>query len=209
MNFGNYIKNAFLMYGFKKKTVDEIQKKSNWFTPIWINFVIIQFLLLVYYVIAIPSGFTLWLAFIIPVAFVTYMGAFMYGSINHLFYKIVGGKGEFLNSVKITTTAALFSSVVSSVLIIVFSLFNVGVISENNFSTPSIILTILLFLVGVYSIIVQVYALSKTHKISGGKGFLALVLTVVAAIIVILLVVVAFYPLVSQVTPGIIQPPVY
>jgi hypothetical protein len=118
-------------------------------------------------------SFALGYLILTPISFFISMGLY------HLLARAFGGKGKFLPYCYCSTLYSVPLGIISGILVIFVGLLG----------WPSFVSSLLAGVLGIYGIVLQVFATMAVHRLSGGKATLAVILVPIIFFVVIFVLV--------------------
>ena len=193
------IKNSFLLYVNCDKAYKSIEK-INWVLPFWIligiNLLgsVIAFFSNLFFGFNGGEAITYLFIFLGILIFFPILYFIAYG-IYYTVLKLIGGKGNFLDTVKFGASLGIPPTLVG----IFFNFISEKSFEGGDFSTLQIlvlvlvtILSLALFILIIWSIIISILVYAKLHKISTLRSFFAFVINVFIWVILALIVFLIF-----------------
>jgi len=128
------------------------------------------------------SAFALSYIILMPIFF--FIGTGLY----YLFAKAFGGKGTFLAHCYCSILYGVPLGIISGILSVIVGLLGL----------PSFVNTLLAVILGIYSLVLQVFVVMGVHRLSGGKATLAVILVpIILFVLIIVLSIGAFLILIA------------
>ena len=201
-----FFKNAAKLYIADNNAFNHIKKKVSWYVPfliLWVLTAITQGLSFGAQSLdsTIPKAdLMLSLGIIIGTIILYPVLIGITSGIVFLLLKLVGGKAEFIETLKFYTSIGCVSSLLMVIIYIPLILLQVGINGIGN-----VIITLLTALIstviGIWALITYIITLAKVHKISYLRAVLALIV-IPLAILLVLIILIVIVAMIFAVTGG-------